>query len=486
MRRRATGPAMELILDIDSTPGRRVGLERAIRNAVVEGRLRPGAKLPSSRKLARDIGFSRSTVVGAYEQLIVEGYLSSKVGDGTIVAQNRHILRPPVERKGRSSERIHSDFRPGAPDGSLFPRSAWGRSTQSVLAEAKNHTFSAVDRLGVHELRMELATYLGRARGVIAAPSQVSVFNSYASALGVLGEALASGGATRVAVEDPCLPALRDTLRMAGLTTVAVPVDHEGIDVYQVERLNVDAVALAPTGQYPLGVHASGERRKRLAEWAKAQGKWVVEDSTGSEFGFGLGPNGALQNLSPERVAYLGTTSAMLSPAVNISWIVVPAELQKSVAQRKRDRAGASALEQLVLADFISRGELDRHLLAAGAVYKRRQHELLTLIESLSPWLKPVVPTTTRLHVAALVEGGGITESDVVEEASSLGIAFAGLASCWAENPARQGFLFGHGRPQKHEFRSALRHLGQFLQLKTEGVVSRDRTRVMSTAGLFE
>lgn len=453
----------DLLLDIDPSLGRRVGLEQALRHAIRSGQLEPGAPVPSTRTLAADYQLSRATVVAAYEQLGIEGYLVSSQGSGTTVAP-----RPqPPARKPRPAEPRPSysvDFRPGEPDASTFPRSAWMQSLRRVVTGAPDHAFGYPDPRGHIELRRSLAAYLGRSRAVVAEPESIRIYGGAVSALSFLAEALRRNGVTAVGVEDPSLFVTRDALRLGGLRTVPVPVDEYGLDVRALNDLDVGAVLVTPAHQFPLGSTMSAERRADLVRWATEGSRWVIEDDYDGEFRYDRQPVGSLQGLDPERVVYVGTTSKSVGPGLRLAWVVVPAELEQVVGHVTHMRAGVSGVDQMALADFIEHGSLDRHLRKMRSLYQRRGAIVADRLGSEVPWL--TVPTVRAgLHLTVTLDGGAPSEAVLVEEASKRSLGLMGLGLHWsatAVDPV-EGLVLGYSRPPEHAFLQAVDTLSSFL-----------------------
>ncbi len=453
----------ELLLRFETDGGRRAGIETALREAIREGQLPAGTLLPSTRLLATELGLARATVVAAYEQLAVEGYLVARQGSGTTVAALR-VPEPAADRREVGTPAPPAaDFRPGEPDPGLFPRSAWARSTRRVLTEADQQAFGYGDQRGMPELRTTLAEYLGRTRAVFTGPAGISVFGGVTSSFGFLGEAFRALGITSVAVENPSLFLLRDVLKLVGLSVVPVPVDDNGLDVDALRKLDVGAVVVTPGHQFPLGVTMSPQRRSDLIEWARQREAWIVEDDYDGEFRYDRRPIGALQGLDPERVIYAGTASKTLSPALRLSWLVVPRGFRDHLARVKHLRGGVSAIEQLALADFIKRGDLDRHLRSARTTYLRRQERLTEVLANDAPWLT-ISPAKAGLHLAATLTNAPINEPELVARAEQDDVALLGLGALWIGPPAHQGLVIGYSRPAEHQFPQALDQLRDVLR----------------------
>ncbi len=365
----STGPLLALRLDRRKPLG--LQIERRLRTLIHSNGLPVGARLPSTRSLASDLGVSRGVVVGAYAQLAAEGYLVLRRG-----------APPLVAALGRMPDDVRVD--PAVPDAratclpdlALFPRAQWLASLRAALQRARGRDLSYGEPFGAAALRRSLAPFLARTRGVVATPDRTGVFAGSSQALLVLASLLRANGARRLGVEDPGHRWRTRTLAASGLEVVPIPVDGEGL---RVDALgDVDAVVVSPDHQFPLGVALSPERRRALVEWAAAGDRLVLEHDFDAHFRYDRQPAGVLQALAPEHVAYVGTASAVLAPTLRLGWAVLPARLVVPAAEHVFATAVAtSRLTQNALADFVARGYLDRHLRRSAAVYKRRREATL-------------------------------------------------------------------------------------------------------------
>jgi GntR family transcriptional regulator / MocR family aminotransferase len=370
------GPELLIRLREDDRRGpRRRQLESRLRELVRDGTLAAGTRLPSSRALAGDLEVSRRLVVEAYAQLLAEGYLVSRSGAGTYVAEIAGVSEPAAAQPpGRT---LRFDFFPGAPDLGSFPRSLWLRTMREVLSLTPPAAFAYPDACGASELRCALTHYLRRVRGVVVEPDAIVICSGATQGLALLGRALVHQGVDAVAVEDPSLPPHRAVLAYAGLEVRGVAVDEEGLDV---NALNAPVVLTTPAHQCPTGVVLSPTRRAALVDWARAGGL-VVEDDYDAEFRYDRAPLGALQGLAPDRVVYLGTASKTLAPGLRLGWLVLPAWLVDSVVQAKLlDDLGSPTLEQLVLARLIDTAAYDRHLRKARRRNRDRRDALIAAV----------------------------------------------------------------------------------------------------------
>jgi GntR family transcriptional regulator/MocR family aminotransferase len=381
-----TSQPVELLLSVarDGPETLVAQIEGQLRRAIRDGSLRAGARVPSTRDLARQLGVSRRVVVEAYGQLAAEGYLALRQGARPQVSDASAASAPSEATAAIPARPPRYDFRPSVPDVSDFPRSSWLRSLRQAVGAIADFDLGYGDPLGVEDLRIALSDYLGRVRGVVADPGRVIVTSGYTQGLALVAHALATGGAKRVAIEDPTNPEQREIAARAGLETVAVGVDDEGL---RVEELGAaDAVVVTPAHQHPTGVVLSGERRTALLAWLRERDAIAIEDDYDAEYRYDRAAVGALQGLDPERVVYAGSSSKTLAPALRIGWLVAPPALVDAIRAEKllADR-GTARIEQLALADFLRRGDLDRYLRRMRVRYRARRDALVAAVEQELP-----------------------------------------------------------------------------------------------------
>jgi GntR family transcriptional regulator/MocR family aminotransferase len=306
----------EVLIELDrSRPrGLRAQVEDELKAAIRAGRLAPGTLLPSTRALAADLGVTRGVVVAAYDQLLAEGYLSSRAGAGTIVNPTAPTSSSSV-RTTSAAPPVLIDFKPGLPDLSLFPRAAWARATRAALQTLPDADLGYTDPAGLPRLREAVADYLRRVRGVSADPNRVVVCNGFSHGLSLVVRALVDLGHTAFAVEDPGYADPRNEIAWLGARSHGVPVDSDGVDVDALRRTRARAVLVTPAHQCPTGCVLSPARRVGLVEWAREVDGFVIEDDYDAEYRYDRHPVGALQGLAPDRVVYSGTLSKSLAPA---------------------------------------------------------------------------------------------------------------------------------------------------------------------------
>ncbi|MEY9967160.1 GntR family transcriptional regulator/MocR family aminotransferase [Streptacidiphilus sp. MAP12-16] len=381
-------PAWELLLPAASGPprGRRRELGAALRAAIRTGRLAAGTRLPSTRDLARDLRVSRGLVSELYAQLTAEGYLTSRQGSGTWVARLPAAPEAPVPRAHPQTSSAVTDFRPGLPDLSLFPRSAWSAAQRGALARLPDAALDYPDPQGLPELRAALAELLSRRRGVVVEPDGLIVCSGVAQALTLLGRFLKHHGQDAIALEDPGSPSEFPLFTAAGLRSVPVPVDTEGLDPVALAATGVRAAVVTPAHQFPTGIVHSPERRAALLEWARRTHGLLIEDDYDGDFRYDRAPVGSLQGLAPELVAYTGSVSKSLAPGLRLGWLVPPSGMLAELVEAKRySDLGNTVAEQAAFAAFLRSGRYDRQLRLCQRHYRTRRDALISALATHLP-----------------------------------------------------------------------------------------------------
>jgi GntR family transcriptional regulator/MocR family aminotransferase len=436
-----TGPVALLVaLDRRADLPLQEQLERTLREAIRDGRLRAGARLPSSRGLAAELGVSRGVVTSAYDQLAAEGYLHARQGAPVRVARGVRA-QPPRPPTPSLLARFAYDFSPGLPDLAGFPRDRWLRSVRSAWRETELDAVGYGDPRGVPELREALADYLGRVRGAAADPEHLVVCTGFRQGLSLTCRWLRGNGIEHVALEDPGWHAQRLTVEEAGLMVTPIPVDMDGIDVVALSESGADAVVVTPTHQFPTGVALSAQKRAALIEWAERGDRLIVEDDYDSELC--RERVGALQGLAPDRVLYIGSASKRLTPGMRLGWMLLPSWLSWALISAKAiEDAGSEVSGQLALADFIARGELERHLRRMRLRYAQRYEALLTgLARELPDWH----PRGTGGGLHTLVElPSEVDEPALLATAARHGVGIEGLSLHSYSGDCPPGLVLGH------------------------------------------
>jgi GntR family transcriptional regulator / MocR family aminotransferase len=451
----------ELLLPLTRDGARPLGaqIEEQLREAIRSGALKPGTRVPSTRDLARQLGVSRGLVVNAYAQLGAEGYLVVRQGALPSVSDAAARAAPePAERAPTALPRY--DFRPWLPDVSLFPRDVWLRCVKRALAEMTDDELSSDDARGAERLRVALADYLGRVRGVVAAPARMVITTGFRQSEGLVCRALAQAGAKRIALEDPGHPEQRLAARRAGLEPVLIGVDDAGMRVDELERASVDAVILTPAHQAPAGAALSGERRTALLAWLRAHDAVAVEDDYDAEYRYDRAAVGALQGLEPEHVVYAGSVSKTLVPALRIGWLAVPARLIDAVAEEKRlaDRITAQ-IDQRAFAEFLATGEHDRHLRRMRTHYRTRRDLLVAALADELPEAT-VEGIAAGLHATVRLPDGD-DERAILEEAGHRRIALETMGGYRGAAGGAPTLLLGYGQIAEPSIRPGIRALAE-------------------------
>jgi GntR family transcriptional regulator/MocR family aminotransferase len=379
--------------------------------------------MPSSRALAADLGVSRGVVTDAYEQLTAEGYLTGRPGSGTWVARTSVVPVASAASGFAEDDRGGpADLRPGLPDLSLFPRTAWSAAHRRIVAGLPHSAFGYPDPRGLPQLRQALAELLVRRRCVAAKPDQVMVVSGVAQAHTLLGMLLHARGHRAVAVEDPGSPEQHQLLAAVGLTAVPVPVGPDGLRVDALAATGVRAAIVTPCHQFPSGVAYSAPRRAELVRWARSVDGLVVEDDYDGDFRYDRAPVGALQGLAPGHVAYTGSVSKSLAPGLRLGWMVVPPDMVAEAVARKRTMdLGNPVTEQAVLADLLAGGHYDRQLRRCQRLYRLRRDALVAALAEHLPGAT-VSGIAAGLHAIVTLPAGYGTQESFLARAAAAGV----------------------------------------------------------------
>ncbi|WP_323095351.1 PLP-dependent aminotransferase family protein [Intrasporangium sp. YIM S08009] len=444
----SSAPELLLTIDRDVSVPLRSQLEMQVRDAIRNGRLAAGERLPSSRALAGHLGISRGIVQECYEQLVAEGYLVSRPGSATRVAVVSTItVDRPARQTAVPPPSLVADFEAGVPDLRLVPRQDWAWAVREACRTAPASAFDYGDVLGEATLREVLAAYLRRVRAADASAERIMVCAGYQQGLTVVLQTLAATGRRLVAVEDPgSVGTVTAAARAAHGECVPVPVDDEGIDVEALDRTGARVVVVTPAHQWPTGVVLTPGRRHDLLAWARRLDAVIVEDEYDSEFRYDREPVGSLQGLDPHRVVAIGTVSKSLAPALRLGWVILPPWLVDPVAAVRRtvDR-GTPTLDQLALAVLVESGRYDRHLRRMRAEYARRREALVAAIDAHAPEIRLTGLAAGFHAVAHLPEGS--PEERVVARARERGVGVHGMSryrSTGATTPGQLVIGFGN------------------------------------------
>ena len=424
----------------------------AIRDAIETGRLASGARLPSWRDLAAQLGVSRGTVRVAYERLINEQFVVGQGAAGTRVADRPSPSStakwspeaPPLPELFHDFGTAPLTFQMGVPSQDAFPFKLWSRVFTREARRAAAAPVSYPDPRGDPDLRREVAAYLGIARGIRCTPSQVLITGGFSGALGLAIRGLQLEGKTAW-MEDPGFPLTRTALGLAGMTVAPVPVDEEGLDIATGLRSAAGAAlaVVTPGQQAPLGMTMSLSRRLELLAWARKNEAWIIEDDYLSELQLKGRAAPALASLDHGgRLLHIGSFSKTISPALRLGFLVVPPDLVRRFADWVACVAPApNAAVQRAVEEFMREGHYLRHLRRMKRHYAARQEVLLRCLrEVASGAIK--VDATAGLAVVTLLPDSA-SDVDVALRALPFGLAPAPLSPWYMQPTTRQGLLLG-------------------------------------------
>jgi len=456
-------------------------LHRQLKTAIVEGRLKPGLRLPPTRALARALGISRNTAIAAYDILLSEGYVESRQGAGTFVTDlgTSHVrpiaapdatgndprlaapwrgLPPVKEYRGEDSYRF--DFIAGVPS-MAFPFDIWQRLQARASRRIARRRLKERDPAGEPELRTAIASHVSFVRAVACRPEDIVVTGGTRQAIDLIARILVTPGETEAAVEDPGYGPTRRSLQAAGARLTPVPVDSEGL-VVECLTPSTRIVCVTPSHQFPLGIAMSASRRAALMEFADREGAVIIEDDYDSEFLHGGSPLDALQTLDRSNsVFYVGTFSKSMFPELRLGFVVAPpwARTALTLAKQLSDWH-APLIPQLALADFILEGHLARHVRRMRRIYSRRFQMLSGAIEyRFHGRLRPF-PAQAGVHLAAAADEA-FDERALVQKAATHGIRVEDIGRYALGPVSQRGLVFGFGMIEAEEIDAAIETLAR-------------------------
>lgn len=465
-----------------------------LRQAILEGRLRPGQRLPATRALAGELGISRNTVMLAFDYLLSEGYLKGKTGSGTYVTDTlpdnllyaHHATadtrsyptkRNMLSKRGQviagtqiSTTRIPEviqPFQPGLPALNDFPYDIWARIAARRLRLMPYNSLAYGDPAGYRPLREAIAVYLRTARAVRCEAEQIIIVSGSQQALDLSARVLLDPGDSAW-FEDPGYSGSEGALIGAGVRLIPVPVDKEGLDVDLGKALDNQArlVYVTPSHQYPLGVTMSLSRRLQLLDWASQSGAWILEDDYDSEYRYAGRPLSSLQGLDiHDCVIYLGTFSKVLFPALRLGYLVVPRNIVKAFISAKAacDRH-CPMFEQMVLAEFIEQGHFGRHIRRMRVLYHQRQNAFLAAVRNELDGLLNIQASDAGLHVVGWLPED-FDDQDASLRAAKLKLTTPPLSAYRIQYKKRPGLVLGYAGFDEKEIKNAVQRLAMALSL---------------------
>lgn len=482
--KKPAGTVLDIEVDFSGDEPLHRQLYLALKRAILEGRLRAGDRLPSTRILAEDYDVSRTTVLNAFDQLTAEGYLEGRTGSGTTVASyipgdlakrrkkpalfSQLKSGPSISRRAQFG--IPSDLsflrpparplRPGQPELKLFPHEVWARLAAKHWRRS-NRDPEHIDSLGYGPLRRAICSYVGRLRGVRCDPDQVLITCGAQQALYLAACTLLDPGES-VWMEDPGYPRARTAFVSAGLKIFPVPVDSQGMVVSTARgnRSGPKLVFVTPSFQCPLGTTMSLARRFELLKLAEERNAWIIEDDYFSEYRYGAGPIASLQSIDQnERVIYIGNFSKSVAPSLRIGYMILPPSLVDVFtnvrSSMSRQPPGA---EQAILAEFITDGHLERHLRATLRVYRERHDALVAAIRENGKGLLETFPSGTGMYLVAWLRSG-LDDHVAARRAAEHGIDTVPLSTFCARPPRGHALVLGYSCYEITSIRSAVKKL---------------------------
>ncbi|TDO50803.1 GntR family transcriptional regulator/MocR family aminotransferase [Kribbella sp. VKM Ac-2527] len=498
--RSITAGADFLQLSVEDAPagGLSDWLAGRLRAAISDGRLPLGSRLPASRVLAAELQVSRGVVTEAYQRLTEDGHIAGRGRSGTEVVATPISTMPT---NGGTTNRVTSnspaltssstppaptrreravvvdepgldifdvmravpariDLTPGVPDLAAFPRAAWLKAERSVLTDLSAASFGYGDPAGTPALRVAVSNWLARNRGVQANPDDLIIVSGVAQAIGLIAQVLQRDGITTMAVEDPGSLGSRQHLQNWGLRTPPIPVDTEGLRVDELRRSTARAVMVTPAHQFPTGVVLEGERRRELMQWA-ADGGLIVEDDYDAEHRYDRPPVPALRAMLSDHVIYTGSISKLLAPALRIGWMLPPAQYQDALVDAKRlADLGNAALPQLVLAQLMESGELEKQLRFVRRRHRQRRDAMIDAISNHLP-TATVHGAAAGLHLTITFD----SLDDVALAAATLERGIKTQPLSWhSQRPGPPGLVLGYAARTPTEITEAVAILGELVR----------------------
>jgi len=501
MAKRTTSFELMLPLRDSEAPAYR-WLYAALRAEILEGRLRPGARLPGTRDLAGQYGLSRGTIVTAFEQLKAEGYVEGSVGSGTYVSRilpdellqvPRQAGAPspaPRQPRRRVSEygrrvrpvpvlevRPTRAFRCNLPALDLFPTTLWAQITARRLRRASTRLLMGCEPMGYDPLREAVAEYLRTSRGVSCAAEQVAIVSGVQEALDLVARLVLNPG-DRVCVEDPGYTSAAKVFEAVGAKVSALPVDDEGMEVPGPRLRGTRLVYVTPAHQFPLGITMSLPRRLELLEWALQSDALILEDDYDSEYRYSGRPIPALQGLDrAERVLFAGTFNKVLFPSLRLGYLVVPPDLVTCFADaRSLTHRHPPVVEQAVLCDFITEGHFGRHLRRMREVYGERLSVLLEAARQRLAGLLEISGVEAGLQTAGWL-CGGIDGESAARAAATREVEVTPLRLHSRGLVTREGLQLGFAAVDAREIRRGVRDLAVALEKESNRSARRAGSR---------
>jgi GntR family transcriptional regulator/MocR family aminotransferase len=468
-------------------------LYKEVRQAILNRRLLPKERIPSTRQLAKSLGISRTTVTQTYDQLLSEGYIEAIVGSGTFVCSQLpdDLLRSaPVETAGKITRspvqlskygvylsdtenvpRIAEadmpiNFRYGRPAFDQFPIKLWRRLLSRYCCSNLQWLDYSRDAQGYKALREAISRYLSRSRAVICTSDQVLIVNGTQQALDLIMRLFIEPDDV-IALEDPSYPSARLIFQTQGAKLLPISVDESGLLVKNLTNCSKEQIRLVyvtPSHQFPTGAILSLPRRLELLSWAQQTGALIIEDDYDSEYRYGDRPIPALQGLDhSDSVLYVGTFSKVLFPSLRIGYLVLPKNLVSTFARAKwlSDRH-LPLLEQQVLADFIEEGHLERHIRKMRAVYDRRRQVLVKALNVQFGEQATILGEKAGIHLMVRLHTA-LSDEEIIQRAAQVGVGMMSAAPHYLKPHSKGEFIFGYGELTEQQLEEGICRIAKIL-----------------------
>ncbi|RDZ26861.1 PLP-dependent aminotransferase family protein [Lysobacter silvisoli] len=473
-------------LELDGRGPLQSQLVRALKEAVLSGRVAQGVRFPPTRALAQQLQVSRNTVLAAYEQLRAEGFMQGRVGSGSYVAtpivpavpapaaperleptsdyiRRLRACHDHTRMPGRRIEGTRYSFQYGVPFTNPLLTSAWARA----LSHAALYTPPTYPTAhGNPALRAAACEYVAHRRGVIATPDDVIIVAGTQQAINLTARVLLDPGDAAV-IEEPQYFATREALYTHGARLVPVPIDREGLRADRLPRTPPRLICVTPSHQFPTGRLMSLQRRLALLDYARRHDCWIFEDDYDGEFRYDAQPHAALRSLDEcGRVIYVGSFSKVLFPSLRLGYIVVPPALRDDFISAKWvDDFGSPAIEQAALAQFMADGSFERHLRRTGKTLKQRRTALLEgLREHCGEYLE-IEDSHAGMHLLVWLRGRNAAQGEaLIAHASRRALGLYSIAPYYLHAPDRAGLLMGFGAMSVTEIGEAAKLFGECLR----------------------
>lgn len=462
-------------------------LEEQLRSAIWAGQLKPNERLPSSRRLSIQLNIARNTVINAYDQLIMEGFLITAKGSGTRVTQHFSNTNTFTIKNAKTAKVVSSNtltlssrfykaincyeykkraysirpFVAHTPAYKEFPSKQWAQLVDKRLRQTNNEWIEKTDSSGYYPLRQAISAYLGSARGMTTDPDEIMITAGAQQAVDLIAKLLIEPGDI-VCFEEPAYTPAVAVFKMAGATIKFIPIDENGlcVDVLKESVKKAKLIYTTPASHFPLGTILSQARRYELLEWAEKSGAIIIEDDYNGEYRYRGRPLATLYTMAQANsVIYLGSFSKLLFPALRLGYIVVPKVLMQPLAQLRwlLDRH-TPPLEQMVLTDFIAQGYFARHLRRMRTLYVERQQHLAHLAKQHLQNHITIPLLDGGLHLIGYLNAN-VSEADFLQACAKVNVDVSPVSQFCTEKSHHKGIIFGYAPYTKSAMTYAIKKL---------------------------